>query len=72
MFDLTLSASVAVLPVETSLTLDPITMALEIGQNPSGDVKPPILKITNDANPTPPSVEIGQDPSGDVKPPRPK
>ncbi len=69
MFDLTLSASVAVLPVETSLTLDPIAMALEIGQNPSGDVRPPGSKIIYDGSPAPASVEIGQDPTGDVKPP---
>jgi hypothetical protein len=57
------------LPVETSLTLDPIAVALEIGQAPGGDVKPPILKIIDDGNPTPTSVEIGQSPAGDARPP---
>jgi hypothetical protein len=69
MIDLTLPASVAVLPVEPAHTHDPITMALEIGQSPGGDVIPPGAKIIYGANPTPSSLDIGQNPGGGVIPP---
>ena len=69
MFDLTLPAVVAVLPVEPAHNHEPIAMALEIGQDPGGDVRPPGTKVIYGANPTAAALDIGQNPGGDVIPP---
>ena len=75
MFDLTLPASVAVLPVEPAHTHDPIIMDLEIGQDPSGGVIPPGSRLDIGQTPTgnspPPGsrLEVGQDPGSNVPPP---